>query len=62
MKLDVTNCGRMELEFFYARLEVTYRLYVYPGYALQGALGKLYAMLYSLSFNPSHPTPGKSPS
>lgn len=52
----------MELEFFYARLEVTYRLYVYPGYALQGALGKLYAMLYSLSFNPSHPTPGKSPS
>lgn len=35
----------IERAFFYRRLEVTYRLYVYPGYAHQGVFGHLYAML-----------------
>lgn len=35
----------IERQYAYAQMEVAYRLYIYPGYAHQGVVGELYAML-----------------
>ena len=47
----------IERKFRFVRQEVTYRLYVYPGYAYQGTLGRLYAMLRDTPVIDDEPSP-----